>query len=165
MAKRFQFRLEQVLALRKQVEEVRVRELARAKGRLLEIEEALKEHRTEEGEFLKTYGDIEKQSGFDVDQAMAYCDYRDWLLRRERDYQRQEKEWSEEVERRRQMAVKAAREKKLLENLKERKRRIHSQELLGEEQRFLDEISSIAFVRRERAQAMAAADLTNNLGR
>jgi flagellar biosynthesis chaperone FliJ len=63
------------------------------------------------------------------------------------------------------MAVKASREKKLLENLKARKRRIHSQELLGEEQRFLDEISSIAFVRRERAQAMAAADLTNNLGR
>src|SRR5436189_4906788 len=39
MAKRFQFRLEQVLGLRKQVEEVRVRELARAKGRLLRSEE------------------------------------------------------------------------------------------------------------------------------
>ena len=165
MAKRFQFRLEQVLALRKQVEEVRVRELARAKGRLLEIENALKEHAAEVSDFLKTYGEFEQLGSFEADQAMTYYDYREWLLRREKEYRRQEKEWSVEVERRRQAAVKASRDKKLLENLKERKKRIHSQEVLGEEQRFLDEISSIAFVRRERAQAMAPADLANNLGR
>jgi flagellar FliJ protein len=165
MAKRFEFRLEQVLGLRKQVEEVRVRELAQAKGRLLQIEEALKEHSKNENQFLETYGEFEKAGKFDADQAMAYCDYKEWLIRQEKNYRRQEKEWSEEVERRRQVAVRASREKKLLENLKEKKRRAHEQIVLGEDQRFLDEISSIAFVRRDRAQNAAGADLTINLGR
>jgi flagellar FliJ protein len=165
MARRFQFRLEQVLGLRKQVEEVRVRELARAKGRLLQIEQALKEHSRDESRFLGTYGEFEKAGEFDADQAMAYCEYKDWLLRREKEYRRQEKEWAKEVEHRRQIAVKASREKRLLEDLKEKKKRVHTQEVLGEEQRFLDEISSIAFVRRDRAQTAADADLTINLGR
>ncbi len=165
MAKRFQFRLEQVLGLRKQVEEVRVRELAQAKGRLLQIEEAIREHGENEAQFLYTYGEFEKTGGFSADQVMAYCEYKEWLLRRERDYRKQEKEWMEEVERRRQYAVKASRDKKLLENLREKKKRVYSQELLGEEQRFLDEISSIAFVRRDRAQSATNADLTINLGR
>ncbi len=165
MAKRFEFRLEQVLGLRKQVEEVRVRELAQAKGRLLQIEEALKEHSKNENQFLKTFGEFEKTGEFEADQAMIYCEYKDWLLRREKEYHRQEKEWVDKVERRRQIAVKASREKKLLENLKEKKKRAHGQEVLGEEQRFLDEISSIAFVRRDRAQNAAGADLTINLGR
>ncbi len=165
MAKRFQFRLEQVLDLRKQVAEVRARELARAKGSLLQIEETLKEHLEDESRFLNTYGEFEKTGEFDADQAMAYCEYKDWLLRREKGYRRQEKEWVEEVERRRRTAVQASRERRLLENLKEKKKRAHAQEVLGEEQRFLDEISSIAFVRRDRAQNAAGADLTINLGR
>ena len=152
MAKRFQFRLEQVLRLRRQVEEVRVRELAQAKGRLLQIEEALRAHGEAERDFLHTYGSFEKGAGFTTDQVMIYCDYRDWLSRREKEYRRSEKEWAQEVERRRLEAVKASRGRQLLENLREKRKKAHAQELLGEEQKFLDEVSSIAFVRRERAQ-------------
>jgi flagellar export protein FliJ len=152
MARRFQFRLEQVLRLRRQVEEARVRELALAKGRLLQIEEALKAHAEAEKDFLTTYGSFEKGDGFTTDQVMVYCHYRDWLSRREKEYRRSEKEWMKEVERRRLEAVKASRGRRLLENLKEKRKKAHAQELLGEEQKFLDEVSSIAFVRRERAQ-------------
>lgn len=165
MAKKFEFRLEQVLGLRKQVEEVRVRELAQAKGRLLEIERSLREHAQTEAEFLSTYGEFERTGGFHSDQVMAYCEYKDWLSRREKEYRRQEKEWSEEVERRRQKAVKASRDKKLLENLKEKKRKIHAGEVAAEEQRFLDEISSIAFIRRDRAQGRGDAGGAINSGR
>jgi len=165
MAKRFQFRLEQVLNLRKQVEDVRVRELAQAKGQLLQIEEAIKEHLGEEGQFLRMYGEFEKNSGFNADEVMAYCDYKDWLLKREKEFRRREKEWIKEVERRRQEAVKVSRERQLLENLKKKQKRSYDQEVLGEEQRFLDEISSIAFVRRSRAQKAIGADLAHNLGR
>ncbi|HEY5038542.1 MAG TPA: hypothetical protein VIJ93_05665, partial [bacterium] len=77
MAKRFQFRLEQVLNLRIQVEEVRVRELAQAKGQLLRIEEALRAHLEQEGQFLEMYGDFEKTGGFNSDQVMVYCDYKE----------------------------------------------------------------------------------------
>ena len=165
MAKKFDFRLEQVLGLRKQLEEVRVRELAQAKGKLLQIEKQLQEHSESEDRFLGTYGEFEKTSGFNSDQVMAYCEYKDWLIRKEKEFRRQEKEWAEEVERRRQKAVTASREKKLLENLKEKKKTVYAQEVLAEEQRFLDEISSIAFVRRDRAQRAVNAALALNSGR
>lgn len=165
MAKRFQFRLEQVLSLRKQVEEVRVRELAQAKGKLLEIQNMIQEHQNEESDFLGMYGEFEKGQAFTTDQVMAYCEFKEWLLRREKEYRRREKEWGQEVERRRQTAVKASRARQLLENLKERQKRTHAQEVLGEEQRFLDEITSIAYVRRDRAKLAANAGLVENLGR
>lgn len=165
MAKRFQFRLGQVLSLRKQVEDIRIRELAQAKGRLLQIEEELKKHTEEESGFLKTYGDFEKTEDFNSDQIIAYCDFKDWLLRREKDLRRREKEWSEEVARRRAVTVKASRERQLLENLKNKQKRAHDQTMLGEEQRFLDEISSIAFVRRDRAQNAQKMDLAETLRR
>ncbi len=165
MAKKFKFRLEQVLGLRKQVEEVRVRELAQAKGRLLEIEKNIQEHSEAESRFLGSYGDFEKSGGFSSDDVMAYCEYKDWLVRQEKGLRRQEKEWSEEVERRRQKAVKASRDKRLLENLKEKKKTAYAAEVLTEEQHFLDEISSIAFVRRDRAQSAAGAALELNSGR
>ena len=163
MAKRFRFRLGQVLNLRKQVEELRIRELAQAKGELLKIEDSLREHAEEEKAFLGRYGDFEKAGGFNSDDAMAYCQYKDWLLRREKEFRRREQEWVREVERRRQVVVKASRERQLLENLREKQIRAHAQEVLGEEQRFLDEISSIAFVRR--ARALQLADVHENLGR
>lgn len=164
MAKRFEFRLEQVLVMRKRVEDVRVKELAHAKGELLKIEDALRTHSQEEGRFLEMYGEFEKSEKFNADQVMAYCDFRDWLVRREKEYRRREQDWNKEVERRRQIAVKASRERRLLDDLKEKQKRAHAQEVLGEEQRFLDEISSIAFVRRDRAQK-ATAGLVGNLRR
>jgi flagellar FliJ protein len=165
MAKRFQFRLEQVLNLRKQMEEMRVRELSQAQGQLLKIEESLRAHAEEERDFLGKYGDFEKNGQFSVDQVMAFCDFKDWLIRQEKEYRRREREWSKEVEKRRQEVVKASRARRLLENLKEKQLLTHSQEVLGEEQRFLDEISSIAFVRRNRGQKAVSADTVENLGR
>ena len=166
MAKRFQFRLEQVLGLRKQVEETRVRELAQAKGRLLQIEEALKEHANVEGRFLEMYGEFEKRNeSFQADQVMAYCEYREWLLTREKSYRRKELEWAQEVEKRRKKAVLASKDRRLLDNLKERQRQTHAQEALGEEQRFLDEVSSIAFVRRNRAKQESNVNEVSTLRR
>ena len=165
MAKRYQFRLGQILRLRKQVEEIRIRELAQAKGQLMQVEEALKKHFEEEEFFLNTYGDFEKTKGFNSDQVMAYCEYKDWLLRREKDLRRREKDWAEEVERRRQATIKASRERQLLDNLKNKQKRAHDQIVLGEEQRFLDEISSIAFVRRDRAQSAQKMELAETLRR
>ncbi len=156
MAKRFQFRLEQVLSLRKQVEDVRIRELAQAKNRLLEIEQALKVHAETELEFLETYSEMEKAGSFNADQVMVYCDYKEWLRRKEKEYRGREKEWIKEVERRRQEAVRASRQRQLLDNFKERQKSKHEKDISSEEQKFLDEISSIAFVRRERAKKATA---------
>jgi flagellar export protein FliJ len=148
------------------MEEEKIRGLAQAKGRLLEFEEALKTHAETEGVFLEMYGQFEKETGnFDSDQVMAYCDYQEWLLSREREYRHREREWSEEVEKRRQQTVQAARARMLLENLREKKMRAHDAEVRVEEQKFLDEISSIAFVRRERSKSESWANESINLRR
>lgn len=153
------------MKLREQVEDLRVRELALAKGELLKVEESLKAHADEERQFLGQYGDFEKIGAFNANDVMAFCDYKDWLLRRERQYRRREQEWIQEVELRRQATVKASRERKLLENLKKKKVRAHAQEVLGEEQRFLDEISSIAFVRRARVMNTPKSITSSHSGR
>jgi len=166
MAKKFGFRLEQVLLLRKRTEEDRARSLAQAKGRLLEVEEALKAHAEVERVFLETYGEFErKNESFDADQVMAYCDYREWLLTREKAFRSMERDWSEEVEKRRMKTVQASKARRLLDNLKERKMSAHDQEVRVEEQKFLDEISSIAFSRRERAKSGNLAGEALNLRR
>jgi len=162
MAKKFQFRLEQVLSLKKQLEDLRVRELALAKGKLLEVEEALQVHHQADSEFLEMYGEFEKTGSFTSDQVSSYVEYREWLLRREKELKIREKEWAAEVEKRRQVAVKASREKRLLENLRDKKEAEHEKEVSSEEQKFLDEISSIAFIRSERAKGAVSGALANN---
>ena len=148
MAKRFNFRLGQVLNLRKQIEDVRVRELAQAKSRLLEIENILKANAEVEGEFLGTYKVMAEGEVFNVDEAIVYSNYKDWLGRKKKEYKGLESEWALEVERRRREAVKASKQRRLLENFKEKQERKHEKEVLSEEQKFLDDISSIAFLRR-----------------
>ena len=152
MTKRFQFRLEQVLNLRKQVEEVKVRELAVAKKHLFEIEQALNRHMEKQEEFLGVCGELEKNGLFTVEQVMTYCEYKESLSKEEDGFRKRQNDWMLEVERRRREAVKVSRQRQLLENLKDKKKRVHAQEVQNEEQKFLDEVSSIAFVRRERAK-------------
>ena len=155
MAKRFQFRLEQILNLRKQVEEVKVRELAVAKMRLLEVERVLNEHIEKQHEFLNAYGEIEKDGFFTAEQVMTYCDYKEVLSKKENEFRERHSDWMLEVERRRREVVKVSRQRRLLDNLKDKKKSAHSLEVQNDEQKFLDEVSSIAFVRRERAKRSA----------
>ena len=158
MVKKFEFRLQGVLNYRKQLEDARVRELAEAKGALLEIEETIKKNAIEEARFLDESGTTRSGGTMTVDQAVLQSMYWDRLLEREKVCKDLEKRVSEEVERRRQKAMRASRDKKLLVNLKERKIRAHQAETATEEQRFLDEHSAIAFVRRERLEGHAVGE-------
>lgn len=158
MSKRFEFRLQGVLNYRKQIEEVKVRELAEAKGALLEIEEALKQNSIHEAQLLEQAGAARKSGVLTADQAVLQSMFWDRLLDRERVCKDLEKRVTAEIERRRQKALAASRDKKLLENLKARKVRAHQAEVAGEEQRFLDEHSAIAFVRRERLEEQAVTE-------
>jgi flagellar FliJ protein len=152
MAKRFQFRLEQVLNLRKQVEEIKTRELAVAKKHLLEIEIALNKHISKQEEFLEACASLEKDGMFTAEQVMTYFEYKESLSKEEKEFRKRQNDWMLEVERRRREVVKVSRQRQLLENLKDKKQRVHAQEVQQEEQKFLDEVSSIAFARRERAK-------------
>jgi flagellar export protein FliJ len=143
------------LNLRKQVEETKVRELAVAKMHLLEVERGLNEHIEKQDEFLNAYGALEKEGFFTAEQVMTYCDYKGLLSKQVTEYRERQSDWMLEVERRRREAVKVSRQRQLLDNLKDKKMKAHNVEVQNEEQKFLDEVSSIAFVRRERAKRSA----------
>jgi len=150
MAKRFQFRLQQVLDFRKRIEEIRARELAEAKSSLLRHEELMKARQKEEELFLEQYKNFEKVENFSAAEAAFQDERQEQFLKRKRSDQVRLSELSSEVEEKRKSVVQASKDRQLLENLMERQRNLHSNELAREEQKFLDEISSIAFMRRER---------------
>jgi flagellar biosynthesis chaperone FliJ len=115
----------------------------------------LNKHLKKQDEFLNVYEELEKERFFTAEQVMTYCDYKELLSKTEREYRERQNDWMLEVERRRREVVKVSRQRQLLENLKDKKKRIHTLEVQNDEQKFLDEVSSIAFVRRERAKKMS----------
>ncbi len=158
MAKKFSFRLQAVLNYRNQVEEVRARELAKAKGVLLQVEEAIQEHLGAQEDFRADYRRVQQGGAMPVEALASYGEYWDSLLSREKRLAALKREAAEEVERRRQKALEASRDKKLLENLKKRKWTAYQNETEREEQKALDEFSAIAHIRKDVKAPSGSAD-------
>jgi flagellar FliJ protein len=164
MPKKFSFRLQSVLNYRVQVEETRIQELAKAKGALLQVEEALQEHFDRQENFRKEFARAQRAGGVVTAEVLAsYGDQWDGLLLREKRLHVLEREATDEVELRRGMVMDASRDRKLLENLKKRKWTAYIHETEREEQKALDEFSAIAHVRKDIKTASESADET--LGR
>jgi flagellar FliJ protein len=152
MARRFHFQLEQILNYRQQIEDARRKELSQAKSELLRVQDNWKEHQKETDDFLDRFRELEKAGGFTVEEVVSYSEYKDRMFREQKRLQTKEKNAEEEVEKRRLEAVRASQERQLLKNLKEKQKQAHRAEVSKEEQNFLDDISSGAFIRRDRAE-------------
>ena len=164
MPKKFNFRLQGVLNYRIQVEEARTLDLAKAKGVLLQVEEALQEHFGQQENFRKEFARAQCVGGTVKAETLAsYGVQWDALLAREKRLHVLEREATEEVERCRGVLLEASRERKLLENLKKRKWTAYIHETEREEQKALDEFSAIAHVRKDMSTASESAEET--LGR
>jgi flagellar FliJ protein len=161
MPKKFSFRLQSVLNYRVQVEEQYTRDLAKAKGVLLQVEDAIQEHLGRQENFRQEFTRAQCVGGTVTAEVLAsYGERWDALLAREKRLHLMEREATEEVERRRGMVMEASRERKLLENLKKRKWTAYIHETEREEQKALDEFSSIAYVRKDLNAAFESADET-----
>jgi len=139
MAKAFQFRLEQLLGIRWQKEELAQRELAVAQQAVLALNQSILFLMDQE-EQAKNEVRAEQERGIDVGRLKLSDDYRvslGRLLRREQetlhDLVRTEIE-------RRQQLIEARKAVKVLERFRETKLRRHRQEANLEERKFLDEI-------------------------
>jgi len=139
MAKAFQFRLEQLLGIRRQKEELAQRELAVAQQAVLARNQSILFLMDQEEE-AKNEVRAQQERGIDVGRLKLSDDYRvslGRLLRREQetlhDLVRTEIE-------RRQQLIEARKAVKVLERFRETKLRRHRQEANLEERKFLDEI-------------------------
>jgi flagellar FliJ protein len=139
MARAFQFRLEQLLGIRRQREELAQRDLASAQQAVADRNRSIHFLMTQE-EQAKNDLRAHQERGIDVGRLRLADDYLislGRLLRREQetlhDLVRTETE-------RRQQLIEARKGVKVLERFRETKLRRHSRESDNEERKFLDEI-------------------------
>ncbi|HVM32541.1 MAG TPA: flagellar export protein FliJ [bacterium] len=143
--------MDQVLGYRRQLENLSIRKMAEAQGQRQRIQDDLARGQDARNETADWFSGEERQGSFPVEQAALYVEYMEFLSGQEKALRRREKEAEAEVEKRRAEVVAAAKKRRLLEALREKKLAAHEAEVSREEQAFLDDVSSIAFIRRDRA--------------
>jgi hypothetical protein len=137
-----------------EVEEGRIRDLAKAKGVLLQVEEAASRAPRPAGRLPARVPPAPARGGTVTAEVVASYGER-WdapspIARRGSHTLRCSVEATEEVEKRRGMVMEASRgPRKLLENLKKRSGRLTSPRNRAGEQKALDEFSAIAYVRKD----------------
>ena len=157
MARAFSFRLDQVLNYRRQLEDLSIRRMADARAERARIQLDLAERQGQKDELRDWFSGEERQGAFAVEEANAYNDYLDFLSGQEKSLKRKGRDAEVEVEKRRVEAVEAAKKRRLLEGLREKRLSAHEAQVAKEDQAFLDDISSIAFIRRDRASRVRRA--------
>ncbi len=140
MPKAFKFRLEPLLELRRLREGIARRELAEAKRAVMEQNDRLLAILGEEDEG-KTALRSMKQRELDVVQLRLHEGYLASLGRKlRREFEELQHRVKRELEKRRAV-LEAAKGVKVLERLRERRRRAYLYEIDREEQKFLDEVA------------------------
>lgn len=143
--KRFQFRLERVLDTRRLREDIRKKELGQAKQELVEGERRLTACEEKHQQYQDKLRETQSQPVLRVRELAAHHRYVD-LARSAITAQRSRvKNLTDHVEEKREALVGASRDKKVLENLKERRLEAHGKALGRSAQLFLDEIAHRRF--------------------
>ena len=139
MAKRG-FRLEQVLDYRKEVERVRTLELVAARQEFEGASERLKQEEQKVGRLNTEFLDRQREGI----SAMELQIYADFFQRKSNDMKLQRLEadsLGSRMEEKREILIGAAKEKKVLESLKEKKVLAQKREISEKERAFLEELA------------------------
>ncbi len=147
--KKFEFRLQRVLEIKEEVEKQKEREFGEAQKEVFDIIDKIEVlnkqyHQCCEEIAQKTSGEyvgtIEMQNYYRYIRQIKRDT--EWLYKKKR-------EAEAEVERRRVVLIEASKDRKVLENLKERKINLYQHELNRFEQNVIDEVASNQFARGE----------------
>jgi len=152
LAKRFVFRLEKVLDLRKQKEQEMMRELALAKESLAREERILEELRDRLAASRREL--LAKQRGcLDPNEIINYLRYLDQLREFIELQTLRVLEAERIVEETRELLLQATKEKKIVEKLKENQLKKYKEELMRAEMNFLDEVGTLRYTRAKPGKA------------
>ena len=153
----FRFRLQTVLRLRIAERDERRGELAKA----LRAAEILQERRQQLMEEMKDNQELARKLAepgkANIDRILQTHRYEAILKGTLAQLVTQEKQVAAEVDRRRQVLTEADRQVRVLEKLEERKREEHVRGELRQEMKQLDEVATVAFIRRRSEQHEEAA--------
>lgn len=147
MAK-FQFKLETVLKVKVRIEDLRKKELKEAEVRREQARRQLLRRQEEVAQTVKTYRE-QFERNFDIFIANDYHKFLTWLNKQVDLAVLHLQKCDYEVAETRRRLVEAAKERKILEKLKEKAYQEFQAEELKREADFLDEIGTERFVRLE----------------
>ncbi len=146
--KKFEFRLQSLLQLKEQEEEVIKKELATLQRRCCEVEEEIDNLR-EEKYCIQLRIEKEEEEEIDLNSACNYRRYIRHLKEQIEELLIELNYWEEEIADCRGRLLEKTKEKKALVKLKEEKYKEHWNEFLAQEQKVNDEIATSRFIRRQ----------------
>lgn len=155
MAPPFRFTLDPVLKFRREMEEAAERAFALARRTVLEQEMLIARYLVEEAQGKSDLGVLQREQ-VDLPALQVMSRYLSAMNRRIARAQSERDGLAATAEARRQELIKATQARKVLEKLRERRRREYDRMTNREEQKRLDELSSARFAR-EAAEALDAA--------
>lgn len=134
------FKLDQVLNFRQEVEKVRQIEFIAARGELEQAEQRLRKNEEEAEELAREFL-AKQQEGILAVEMQLYADF---SRRKKNDINSHRVEvdtLDRKVAEKRETLLSASKEKKVLQTFKDKKVMAHKQEMAGRERNFLDEIA------------------------
>ena len=144
--KKFKFRLESVLQVKTRLEEIRQRELGAAELLREQAQQQLTERQEQIAETMRFYRE-QLQKSFDPRIAGDYYAYLNWLNRERAAAEALLRQRDAEVATARARLVEASRERRMIEQLKEKALQEYQFAELQDEINFLDEVGTGRFVR------------------
>ncbi len=145
--KKFEFRLQRVLEIKEEIEKQKEREFGEAQKVVLDIIYNIEVMNRQYHQCCEEIEQKTSQEHVDtIEMQNYYCYIRKIKNDTEQLYEKKRKAEAE-VERRRVVLIEASKDRKVLENLKERKINLYQEELNRFEQNVIDEIASNKFAR------------------
>ena len=138
----FKFRLESVVGLKKQKEDERKIALASAKKDLMRKEENLVSLHNEKRDWVEAVGNRVECGGVDITEMLVYYAYLEKLTDEIADSTGAVERSREDVENKRELLLQSSREKRALENLRERMKASYLLQARRAEQANMDETAS-----------------------
>lgn len=151
--KKFEFRLQRVMEVKEEIEKQKERDFSLARKKVIEEENKLTAIKKQ---YESCWKDIEDKTSRETVDTTEIRQYYQYLQKLEGDIERQFiylQEANAEMERRRHILIEASKERKILENLKDRKLASYNEEMNRIEQNFFDEIAGNQYHREQRAKS------------
>ena len=143
--KKFQFRLQKVKEIKEEIEKQKMQQLAAAQNRVAKEVEKLDVLYTNQTECYQRLEELRSNEKIDCTEMRSCYDF---LNRLEQDIANQKiriARANQEVEKRRLILLEAAKERKILDNLKDRQQKVYMSEIARKEQAVLDDLTITHF--------------------
>ncbi|MFO7820388.1 MAG: flagellar export protein FliJ [Halanaerobacter sp.] len=139
--KKFEFRLESILDLRKQEEKNIQKELMRLRKNYNELQDKLEEKKADKNKWQQKLAS-EQEEGINSTTVVKYRNYIGYLYDEIEEIKLEMNHWREKIEDCQERLLAKLKEKKKLAKLKERQAKEHWEEFLQEERKQNDEVAT-----------------------